>query len=402
MNQSLSSNIWKYAVFLITNKRVFVAIIAIYYLTIPGVDALGIAYILLAGNIAGVLFEIPSGYWADIIGHRKTLILSRVFAVISSLLYLISNNIWLLIFASIFLSLSVAFTSGTGAAFMRETMIALGRQNEYSKIMGRLKSLGFSLPLLISTFVPFLVKIDMTLPFLVGLLMDIVGLIIAFSFIEPTVKEKSVEVKELGLQNIVKVFVESQRIGFLKFSFYTGLLGGFIFAIGNYRGPYQQSFGIDIALFGIFFTAGRLFASVMLWFSGSIQKHFSMKQFFFFQTLLYSVIFLILGVTQNAWIAVILFAAQNGLKWGLTEIEESYFIHLIDKSSFKATILSIGAQVQQIVGGFSGLMVGYIITLFGYKKGFLVFGIFFTVVMMLAYLITFVISNNRLLKKQIS
>lgn len=392
---SLESNIWKYTVFLITNKRVWVSIIAIYYLTIPGMNAMGISYIIFAGNIAGVLFEIPSGYWADIIGHRKTLVLSRIFAVISSVLYLFSSNIWHLIVGSVFLSLSIAFMSGTGTAFLRETVNALGKKEQYTKIMGRVKSLGFALPLLLSTFIPFLVNIDMRLPFAIGLLVDLIGLVAALMFIEPN--NKKVKIPELGKVNIKKVLLESYRIGFLKYSVYTGILGGLIFSIGNYRGPYQESFGVDVALFGIFFTVGRLFASVLLWFSGTIQKVFSMQTFFLAQSLLFVGIFIILGLTSNAWIAIGLFAVQNGLKWGLTEIEDSYFIHLIDKSSFKATILSVGSQVQQIIGAVSGLFVGYILTMFGYKTGFLVFSVCFAMVMSITYIFTFVTNKKPVL-----
>lgn len=386
-NKEISSNLWKYTLFLITNKRVWVSIIAIYYLTIPGVNAMGISYIILAGSLTGVLFELPSGYWSDIIGHRKTLILSRIFAVISSLLYLFATDILGLIIATIFFSLSAAFTSGTGTAFLRETVNAIGRKDEYPKIMGRIKSLGFAIPLLISAFVPLLVNINMALPFVVGLFIDLVGLFIALLLVEPDIKE--VKIKELGIGNIKQVLIESYKIGFLKYSVYTGILGGLIFAIGNYRGPYQESFGVSVALFGFFFAAGRLFASVVIWFGGSIQKNVSMRKFFFMQSVLFSIIFIILGITTNAWIAIALFAIQNGIKWGLIEIEDSYFIHLIDESKFKATMLSISAQVQQIIGGIAGLLVGYIITMNGYKDGFLVFAIIFSIIMFFMYIFTF-------------
>lgn len=381
------SNIWKYTVFLVTNKRVWVSIIAVYYLTIPGVNELGISYIILAGNIAGILLEVPSGYLADIIGHKKTLIISRIFAVLSSVFYLISGNIWLLIIGSVFLSMSVAFTSGTGNAFMQETLRSAGRQDEYAKVMGRIKSIGFSLPLLISAVVPFFAGIDIRIPFVIGLVMDLIGLIVALSFVQPIVKPGHVE--EFNMKKIAGIIKEGHRLGFLKYAVYTGILGGLIFAIGNYRGPYQESVGATIMYFGLFFAMGRVFASILLWFSGNIQKKFTMKQFFFMQSILYGGIFLVLGLTSNAWVIVILFAIQNGLKWGLTEIEDSYFIGFIRESSFKATLLSIGAQVQQFIGGIAALLVGVIITYFGYQEGFLIFALVFITIMTIMYYFTF-------------
>lgn len=394
MHNRLFSNIWKYTVFLITNKRVWVAIIAVYYLSIPGVNEIGVSYILLAGNITGFLLEIPSGYLADRIGHKKALVLSRIFAVISSLFYLISWNIWSLVLGSIFLSASVAFTSGTGNAFMQETLRALGKEDSYARIMGKIKALGFSIPLLISAFVPFLAGYSLRAPFIAGLIMDIVGLIVAFMLVSPPVVEAE-KVKELGIRNLVEVIKEGFRIGFIKYAVYTGILGGLIFAIGNYRGPYQEFAGASVIYFGLFFAAGRLFASILLWFSGSIQKIFSMKQFFFMQSAVYALIFLVLGSSSNAWLVIILFALQNGIKWGLTEIEDSYFIGLLRESRYKATILSVGAQVQQVIGGVAGLLVGWIIFHFGYRQGFSIFALVFSVVMAFMYLVTFVVPANR-------
>jgi len=70
MQKLLQGNIWKYTLLLIANKRIFVAILGAYYLTIPDVNAAGIGIILLAGSLAGFVFEIPSGYVSDKIGHK--------------------------------------------------------------------------------------------------------------------------------------------------------------------------------------------------------------------------------------------------------------------------------------------------------------------------------------------
>ena len=51
--KKLATNIWKYTIILVANKRVFVAILGAFYLTIPGVMAKQIGLILLVGNFAG-------------------------------------------------------------------------------------------------------------------------------------------------------------------------------------------------------------------------------------------------------------------------------------------------------------------------------------------------------------
>jgi len=112
MEKSLKHNIWKYTLILIANKRIFVAILGAYYLTIPGVTPKIIGSILLAGSLSGFLFEIPSGYMSDKIGHKLTLVISRVLMLVSTIFFLVANNITFLIIGAIFLSASIAFQSG--------------------------------------------------------------------------------------------------------------------------------------------------------------------------------------------------------------------------------------------------------------------------------------------------
>ena len=59
--KKLTANIWKYTLILIANKRVFIAILGAYYLTIPDIAAKEIGLILLVGQLTTFLFEIPSG-----------------------------------------------------------------------------------------------------------------------------------------------------------------------------------------------------------------------------------------------------------------------------------------------------------------------------------------------------
>src|SRR3989344_5972884 len=187
MTAALESNIWKYTVLLVANKRVFTAIIGVYYLTIPGVTPFWIGMFLLAGNGASFIFDIQSSYIADKIGHKQGIVLSRMIMILSSLCFLFATNIYWLIAASILLSMGFAFLSGVGSAFMHETMRALGREGDYRTVMGKASSIGFAVPALMAALVPFSVGISYTIPFIVMLGLDVMGLIMALSLVRPGV-----------------------------------------------------------------------------------------------------------------------------------------------------------------------------------------------------------------------
>ena len=138
----IQSNVWKYTVLMITNQRVFGAILGSYYLTIPNVDAQHIGIIFLFSGLAGFILEMPSGYIADKVGHKKTLVLGYLFIMLSTVMFLFSTNFIMLICGAILISAGIAFNSGSNKAFLHDTLIVLGKDHDYSKIAGKASSIG--------------------------------------------------------------------------------------------------------------------------------------------------------------------------------------------------------------------------------------------------------------------
>jgi MFS family permease len=271
MQKGLESNIWKYGAYLVTNKKVYVAILGAYYLTVPDVTAQSIGVILLCSMLAGFLFEIPSGYISDKLGHKKAMVLAKVLGLISTTFYLFSDNIWFLIFGAVTLSIGVAFHSGTGSAFLHETLLGLKREDEYARISGKLSSIGFAIPIMLSAAIPFLVSISYTLPFLIGLFIDAIGVAVAISLVSPHVPQH--EVEEIRSKNFVAVMKDGYRYGIFPFLLFSGILFAIFLCTGRFRAPYQVFLEIPVIWYGIFHGSGRILASVILAYTGRIRDN---------------------------------------------------------------------------------------------------------------------------------
>lgn len=384
MEKNLQSNIWKYTLFLIANKRIFVAILGAYYLTIPDVTPQGIGLILLISSFAGFIFEIPSGYVSDKIGHKTALVLSRVLMLISTFLFLVANDIIFLILAGIFLSVSHAFHSGTGSAFMHETLRGLGRENEYARVMGKVSSVGFAVPIILLVLTPFLVSISFKTPFLVALIIDIIGIFVAISLVTPTVTKE--EIKEVKLTNFRKVIREGRRLNFFPLALFSGIISGILFGVGIFRAPYQVFLEVPVIWFGVLFGIGRAFASLMLAFSGKIKEKISLFSFYKFKLILFTFLILVIGFVSN-WIVIVLtFIVINAFQWGLSRVDNSYLIDIIKTSKFKATLLSTHSQMNQIIAAISSFGLGFAIERLSYQYGFLYLGVIFIAIMLPLYI----------------
>lgn len=384
MEKNLQNNIWKYALLLIANKRIFVAILGAYYLTIPDVTPKIIGIILLAGNLSGFVFEIPSGYASDKIGHKYALIISRVLMLLSTTFFLVANNITFLILGAIFLSASAAFHSGTGSAFMHETLRGLKREHDYASVMGKISSIGFAVPIIFMVLIPFLVSVSYKTPFLIALVIDVIGLLATISLTVPPVPQEHIE--EIGVTNFKQVLQEGYRFNYFSIALFSGIISGTLFGIGGFRAPYQTFLEIPVIWFGVFFGIGRALASLMLAYSGKIKKYISLLSFYRFQLVIYTLLILILGIISSWWVVVTAFIVINAFQWGLSKIDEGYQLDIIKSSKFKATLLSTGSQINQAVAAVSSFGIGFMIERLSYQYGFLYSGIIFFVILFTLYL----------------
>lgn len=384
MEKKLKSNIWKYTLYLIANKRIFIAILGAYYLTIPDVTPQGIGLILLISSFSGFLFEIPSGYVSDKIGHKTALVLSRVLMLVSTLLFLAANNIMFLILAGIFLSVSHAFHSGTGSAFMHETLRGLGREKDYARVMGKVSSIGFAVPIILMVLTPFLVSISFKTPFLIALIIDIIGIFVALSLVSPSVTQE--EIEEVKLTNFREVMKEGFHLNFFPFALFSGIIGGILFSIAIFRAPYQVFLEVPVIWFGVLFGIGRAFASLMLAFSGKIKEKTSLFSFIRFKLILYTFFILALGFSSNWIVIVTIFIVINAFQWGLSKVGDSYSLDIIKTSKFKATLLSTRSQISQIVAAISSFGIGFAIDRLSYQYTFLSVGIIFVVILLPLYI----------------
>ncbi|MDD9868123.1 MAG: MFS transporter [Candidatus Campbellbacteria bacterium] len=391
IEKNLQSNIWKYTLFLITNKRVFLAILGAYYLTIPGVTPEGIGIILLIGSFSQVIFEIPSGYLSDKIGHKTALVLSRLFMLASTLFFLFANSIGFLILGGVFMSIGYAFFGGTGNAFMYETLQALKRENEYAKIMGKISSIGLMVPIIFIVLTPFLVSISFKAPFVVALVFNVIGIIAAALLVSPSVPQE--KIKEIQVTKFKQVVKEGCRLNFFVFALFSGIIAGVVFGIEGFRAPYQVFLEVPVIWYGVLFGLGRMFASLLTAYSGKIRERVSLFGFYRFQLIFYTLLILTLGFISSWQVAVATFIVIDAVRWGLNRVDNSYLIDIIKTSKFKSTLLSIQAQIIQIIAAIASFGIGFTIERLSYQYGFIYLGLIFIVILLPLYL--YIVSKHK-------
>lgn len=81
--------------------------------------------------VAVVLFEVPSGYFSDVAGRRKTLLVANIAIVIAHCLFFFGSHYSVFVLAQVSLALGLAFNSGTDTSLHYESLAGIGKQSEF-------------------------------------------------------------------------------------------------------------------------------------------------------------------------------------------------------------------------------------------------------------------------------
>ena len=88
-----------------------------------------------------LITEVPSGYVADLLGRKNTLVVGALLAAIGQSCLLFAEGFWTLALFELFLGLSMSLISGADLALLYDTELALGRgEDEQRQVVGKLYS----------------------------------------------------------------------------------------------------------------------------------------------------------------------------------------------------------------------------------------------------------------------
>lgn len=108
------------------------------YLAYCGLNLTEIGMIEGMYHATSILFEIPSGALADLLGRKKSMILSKLCIAISCMIMLLSKNFWLFMLSFIIQALGNNLNSGSEEALIYDSMKYIDQEQNYIGVSGRL------------------------------------------------------------------------------------------------------------------------------------------------------------------------------------------------------------------------------------------------------------------------
>lgn len=160
-------------------------------------------------HITSIIFEIPSGVFADVFGRKKMLIVSTIMRMIGSIIMILSNNLFMVCTSIAFMALSYNFSSGSGDALAYDSLKLAKMESRFEKYESN-QLIIYRLCSGISTLCAgFALAIGHRIAYGTDLVTGAIQIMILFSLREVYAKDRSKDMEHKLVSKLIKCFQES-------------------------------------------------------------------------------------------------------------------------------------------------------------------------------------------------
>jgi len=332
-------------------------------------------------SIAMLLFEIPTGYFADAFGRRKAIIAASFLLPSGLLVYSLSSSFLMFCLAEILIAAAFALRSGTDSAVVYDTLFKLGRAKEYMKIDGRAglsERLGDAFA---SVLGGLLSAVSLRFPFIVNIFTSAAMIPVAFSIKEPNdiTPEKKNHIAEV--KRAVKYSLTHPEVRALSLLFAV-VFGMSVVGIWTYFFFYREH-NISIMWFGILHAVFGLASGFGSFVAHKLEKSAGKKASLYF-LIFPGISFLIMAYANLSVSLPFIMANGFFLGYGITIIIT--YINDLTESSIRATVLSVAGMGKGLLFSLMAIVTGAIMDLYTLGCAHLFLGISYIIIYTFAIL----------------
>jgi MFS family permease len=211
-------------------------------------------------SIVVVILELPSGYIADVLGRKKTLIAGSFLAAAGFIIYSFSHSYSGFLLAEIALGAGHSFVSGADSAMLYDTLASRDRHREYAKYEGLNASVGNFSEAFAGLAGGAIALISLRLPFYFQAIIASAAIPASITLVEPAFSTLKSWEERGGWRNILEtvrqiVFKEKD----LRFNLlFSSIIGAATLQMAWFAQPLFEKMLLPLALYGTVWTALNL------------------------------------------------------------------------------------------------------------------------------------------------
>ena len=370
-------NIWK--LFIIKGTLWFMIIMPIIILFFQdnGLSLQRIMILQACYSLSVGLMEIPSGYAADILGRRKTLILGCVLAFVGFGLFSVSYNFWWFLVAEILLGLGNSFISGADSALMYDSLLEVKEEDRFLKYEGRSISIGNFSEAAAGILGGFLAAMSFRYPAYAQVIVTFIAIPIAISLVEPKVHKARLKSSWKSIFKVVHFsLIEHKTLR--THIIYSSVIGVSTLMMAWLAQPFLKDIGVNMKNYGLVWAALNIIVGVFAFRAHHIEKRFTeLTSLYIIGIITVSTYFFIgTHMTYLSLLVLFLFYANRGYA---TPLLRNY-INRYTESNVRATVMSVRSFIIRISFAIIAPFIGWIADNHSLNTAFYTMGIIGSVV----------------------
>jgi MFS family permease len=370
-------NIWK--LFAIKGALWFMIIMPIIVLFFQdnGLNLQEIMILQACYSLSVGLMEIPSGYAADILGRRKTLILGCILAFIGFSIFSVSYNFWWFLVAEIFLGLGNSFISGADTALMYDSLLEAKAEDRFLKYEGRSISIGNFSEAAAGILGGFLAAISFRYPAYAQVLVALLAIPFAISLVEPKMHKDRIKSSWKSIIGVVRFSLVESKV-LRTHIIYSSFIGVGTLMMAWLAQPFLKDIGINMKHYGIIWALLNIIVGVFSFLAHRIEKKFTDLNSLFIVGLLSVLGYLLLSQNMSYVGLLILFVFYANRGYA-TPLLRNYINQHTD-SNVRATVMSVRSFIIRISFAIIAPFIGWIADKQGLSSAFIVMGVLIAIV----------------------
>ncbi len=303
-----------------------------------------------------VIMEVPSGYFGDMWGRRKSLIAGSVLGFLGFALYCFSNGFYGFLVCEVILGVGQSFISGSDSALLYDTLLEENRGDEYLGIEGKMVSVGNFAEAVAAPVGVLLAAMSLRTTFCFQALTAFTAVPAAFFLVEPA-RRKTGDARSFShIFKIIRYALKENHA--LKWNIaFSSVIGTATLTMAWFVQPYLVFLAIPLGLYGVIIPLLNLSVGTVSMFAQKIERRVGRSEMILLITPLVSCGYFFLGYFEAAWAMVFLFLFY-GVRGVATPVLRNR-VNEITPSEVRATVLSVRSLIIRLAFFILGPFLGW-------------------------------------------
>jgi MFS family permease len=321
-----------------------------------------------------MFFEIPTGYFADLVGRKKSILTGSILGAAGYLIYSFSSGFNQFVIAEVALGISLSLVSGADSAMLFDTLRAGGKVSKYLRLEGKITSTGNFAEAIAGIIGGLLAVISLRTPFFFQAAIASIAIPAAIALREPPLSSTVMQtgIRELARVIRVSVFHDKKLSWAIMLS---AIIGVSTLTMAWFTQPFFILADLKTGWFGIAWAILNAAVGIAAYYAWRFEEKAGSK----------TTVILIAVMLASAYIFISFMPVVAGFAVlliyyvfrGLATPTLRNFINQLTDSGVRATVLSVRNFIIRLLFTIFGPLFGWFSDAYSLKTALLAAGLIF-------------------------